>query len=68
MEIEVKADSDIIDTPLRKLHFPAGAIIGAVVHKDAYEIPTGDSRLQAGDRVVVFALPEALAKTERFFE
>ncbi len=68
MEIEVKADSEIIDTPLRKLHFPAGAIIGAVVHGDAYQIPTGECRLQAGDRVVVFALPGALAKTERFFE
>ncbi len=68
MEIEVKADSQIVNTPLRTLHFPTGAIIGAIVHGETYEIPTGESLLQAGDRVVVFALPGALAKTERFFE
>jgi trk/ktr system potassium uptake protein len=68
MEILVKADSNIVGIPLNKLHFPEGAIIGAVVRGDTYEIPTGDCQLQAGDRVVVFALPGALAKTEKFFE
>ncbi|PNU18705.1 Trk system potassium transporter TrkA [Geothermobacter hydrogeniphilus] len=67
LELEVKADSQVINTPLRNLHFPAGAIIGAIVHDRTYEIPTGESRLQAGDRVVIFAMPEALAKVETFF-
>jgi trk system potassium uptake protein TrkA len=68
LEIQVKQASSILDIPLRKLNFPQGAIIGAIVHGETYEIPTGESRLRAGDRVVVFALPEALAKVERFFE
>jgi Trk K+ transport system NAD-binding subunit len=55
-------------SPLKDLDFPEGAIIGAVVHKDTYEIPTGERRLREGDRVVVFALPGALSKIERFFE
>ncbi len=68
LEILVKKGSGIIGTPLKRLHFPHGAIIGAIVHQQTYEIPTGESRLQEGDRVVVFALPEALAKIERFFD
>ena len=68
LEIEVKEGSEIIGTPLRDLHFPRGAIIGAIVHEKSYEIPDGDNCLKKGDRVLVFALPEALAKVERFFE
>ncbi len=68
LEILVPSDSAIIGTPLKELRFPEGAIIGAIVHRDTYEIPSGESVLRAGDRVVVFALPGALTKVERFFE
>ncbi len=68
LEIKVKADSGILKTPLKKLHFPAGAIIGAIVRGDDYQIPTGESTFEASDRVVVFALPGALPKVERFFD
>jgi trk system potassium uptake protein TrkA len=68
LEIEIKTGSQILDTPLKDLHFPHGAIIGAIVHQQGYEIPDGENRLKIGDRVLVFALPEALAKVERFFE
>jgi trk system potassium uptake protein TrkA len=68
MEILVKKGSALIDKPLRTLDFPTGAIIGAIVHRNSYEIADGDSRLHEGDRALVFALPEALGKVERFFE
>jgi trk system potassium uptake protein TrkA len=68
LEIEVKAGRQVIGKKLKTLHFPQGAIIGAIVRGQNYEIPTGDSTLEAGDRVVIFALPGALAKVERFFE
>lgn len=68
LELQVKPYSRLLGVPLKDLHFPRGAIIGAIVHSDTYEIPTGDSTLKAGDRVVVFALPGALSKVERFFE
>ena len=57
----------MLDIPLKDLHFPRGAIIGVIVRGNKYEIPTGDSKLAEGDRVVVFTLPEALQKVERFF-
>ena len=68
LEIEVKQGSGIENKALQDLHFPAGAIIGAIVRGTTYEIPSGESRLKEGDRVVIFALPGALAKVERFFE
>ncbi|MDW7645029.1 MAG: Trk system potassium transporter TrkA [Desulfuromonadales bacterium] len=68
LEIEVKHGSGIENKTLQDLHFPTGAIIGAIVRGTTYEIPSGESRLKEGDRVVIFALPGALAKVERFFE
>ncbi|MCF6267958.1 MAG: Trk system potassium transporter TrkA [Desulfuromusa sp.] len=67
LELEISKDSGLLATPLGGLHFPRGAIIGAIVRGGNYEIPTGESMLEAGDRVVVFTLPEALQKVERFF-
>jgi len=68
LEIQVTPDSSIINRQLKDLHFPADAIIGAIVHGSEYEIPTGESQIEANDRVVIFALPGAFAKVERFFE
>jgi trk system potassium uptake protein TrkA len=67
LEIEIKAETGILNIPLKELHFPRGAIIGAIVRGEDYEIPTGESRLAAGDRVVIFTLPGSLPKVERFF-
>ncbi|WP_029911321.1 Trk system potassium transporter TrkA [Pelobacter seleniigenes] len=67
LELEIKKDSGLHGRTLQELHFPRGAIIGAIVRGDKYDIPTGDSTLEAGDRVVIFTLPEALQKVERFF-
>lgn len=68
LEILVKQGSALVDRPLRDLAFPAGAIIGAIVHRSSYEIADGNSRLREGDRALVFALPEALGPVESFFE
>ena len=68
LEFEVKQGSNFINTALKNLQFPADAIIGAIVHGSSHEIATGESQLQAGDRVVVFTLPESLNKVEKFFE
>ncbi|MBE0596821.1 MAG: NAD-binding protein [Desulfuromonadales bacterium] len=67
LELQVRPGIAALGLPLKDLHFPAGAIIGAIVRAQTYEIPTGDSRLEAGDRVVVFSLPGSLTKVERFF-
>lgn len=67
LELEIKEDSAVNGRALHTLNFPRGALIGAIVRDGAYEIPTGGSVLKAGDHVVIFTLPEALQKVERFF-
>lgn len=67
LELEISKESGLLAKPLNALHFPRGAIIGAIVRGNKYEIPTGESILEEGDRVVVFTLPEAVKKVERFF-
>src|SRR6056297_95913 len=67
LEIDISHSSGLFDQPLSELHFPRGAIIGMIIRGQHYEIPTGTSVLKKGDRVIVFALPDAVAKVERFF-
>lgn len=67
LELQVSSGSSMLDRPLSELDFPVGAIIGAIVREGVYQIPDGTCTLQSGDRVVVFALPEAVGKVERFF-
>ncbi|AMV73529.1 Trk system potassium transporter TrkA [Desulfuromonas carbonis] len=67
LELQVKAGSGVIGIPLKDLQFPPGAILGAIVHDASYEIPTGETLLRSGDRIVVFALSGSVAKVEKFF-
>ena len=66
-EFVVKPDSQIIKKPIRKLKFPDGAIIGGIVRNDESHIAIGNFNIKAGDKVVVFSLPSAVHKVDRFF-
>ncbi|WCL81622.1 Trk system potassium transporter TrkA [Saprospira sp. CCB-QB6] len=68
LEFEVKAKSKITRFPIRKLGFPEGAIIGGVLRGSQSYTPLGDFKIEEGDRVVVFTLPDAIRKVERFFK
>ncbi len=67
VEITPRPGSKITRKPLKQLHFPKNAIVGAVQREDRVLIPSGDTQIQPGDRVVVFSLPHALAETEKLF-
>ena len=60
--------SKIVGKPLKKIKFPAGAIVSMVVHKDETIVPRGDHVINEGDRVVVFSLPSAVKDVERMFK
>lgn len=53
--------------PIKELHFPSTAIIGGVIRGEDSLLPDGDFQLQVGDKVVVFTLPESIAKLEKIF-
>ncbi len=65
IEAEALSTSDIVNVPLSRIKFPKGALIGAVVRGDDIIIPRGDTRIQAGDRLIIFALHKAIPKLEK---
>jgi trk system potassium uptake protein len=66
-EFLVKAGSPITKKPIQKVKFPQAAIIGGIIRGNEGIIATGDLQIQAGDKVVVFTLPEAFDPVDRMF-
>jgi trk system potassium uptake protein TrkA len=67
IEMEVAGDSPACKAPLKELQFPEHALVGAIVRDGAMRIPNGDSQCQAGDTVLLFALPDAIERIEKLF-
>jgi len=56
--------SDIVNTPLSEVKFPAGAILGAIVRNGEIIIPRGDTIVRAHDRLIIFALQDVCNQLE----
>jgi trk system potassium uptake protein TrkA len=67
LEFIVKPNSKITKAELRDINFPKDAVIGGVIRDRSSFIATGSTKIIPQDRVVVFALPSALQKVDRFF-
>ncbi len=67
LEVVLPDDSNVLGKSLKELEVPTGAIIGVIVRGEEVVIPSGDDHLEPNDHVVIFALPEAIARVERFF-
>ncbi len=59
LEFIVRPNSPATREAIKDLDFPDDAIIGGVVRGDKVFIAVGETRIEAYDRVVVFALPQA---------
>jgi trk system potassium uptake protein TrkA len=53
--------------PLAEVKFPTGSLIGAIIRGQQVIIPRGTDAIHLADRVIVFALPEAVHKLEEIF-
>ena len=60
LEYRLEPGSALIERALIDLELPAGSLIVAVRRKDTFFIPRGDTRLAAGDKVVVMGTPDAM--------
>jgi len=58
--------SNIVGKPLRKISFPKGALLASIITKQEIIIPSGDSVVNPGDRVIIFAKRQAVSKIEKF--
>ena len=61
-------ESVITKRPLKDMGFPSNAIIGGLIRGNDAFIAVGDTQIQAYDRVVVFALPQAVREVDKFFK
>ena len=67
IEAEALETSSLVGSPLRQSRMPTGVIVGALVRGESIVIPRGDTVIQVGDRVIMFALAEAVRQVEKMF-
>lgn len=67
LEFIVKPNSPATKSKIKDLEFPKDAIIGGIVRGDKAFIAVGSMEINAYDRVVVFALPNAISRLGKIF-
>lgn len=67
IEAEALETSSLVGKPLESLDLPNGIRIGAVFRNGKVILPAGDTRIQAHDRVVIFALASRVRQVEQMF-
>jgi len=67
IEAEALETSPMVGMPLREANLPDGLVIGAIVRDDEVINPRGNTIVNAGDRVVVFAAADVITQVEKMF-
>lgn len=65
MEAEALETSDIVGKPLRNSSLPKGSLIIGIIREGHVLIPSGESVIEPGDRIIIFAKRQVVAKIER---
>jgi trk system potassium uptake protein TrkA len=65
MEMVVGPDAPAAGHELRELDVPEHGLFGAIIRGDRVITPRGSDVIRAGDRVIVFAFPDAVDEFER---
>ena len=68
LEYTAAPDSKITKGTLKEIDFPANAIIGGIIRGGESFIAVGHTRIEAYDRVAVFALPDAVKDVDKMFK
>lgn len=67
LEFDVAKKARITKKKLKEIKLPEKMIIGGVIRGDSVFIAKGESQIIEGDKVVIFALPEAIEKISKYF-
>jgi trk system potassium uptake protein TrkA len=67
LEVVLSDRNEWVGHAIRDLKMPKESILAAVQREDSVHVPTGDFTLEAGDRIVVFALPRAVSRLSALF-
>ncbi len=65
MEAMALETSDIVGKPIKKISFPKGALITGIIRNDNVIIPSGESVIEPGDRIIIFSRRQAIPKIEK---
>ena len=68
LEYTAAPDSGITKAALKDIDFPENAIIGGVIRGGDSFIAIGSTRIEAYDRVAVFALSESVKAVDKLFK
>ena len=65
MEAVALETSDIVGKPIKRISIPKGALITGIIRNDDVIIPSGESIIQPGDRIIIFSRREDIPKIEK---
>jgi trk system potassium uptake protein TrkA len=65
LEYRLDPSSALLAAPLGQLHLPRGSLIVAVKRGGNIFVPRGQTRFEAGDKVIFMGTPEAMRQVER---
>jgi trk system potassium uptake protein len=68
VELVARPGSKVTTKLVRELDFPLDAQMGGITRGNQGYIVTGDTQILEGDKVVLFALPSAIKKIDKFFK
>ena len=67
LEFRVKENSAVTKKLVKNINLTKNAVFGGVIRNGIAHMTFGDFQILAGDKAVVFCLPEALHKVEKLF-
>ena len=65
IEAVALASSTITKGPLKDISFPKGTLLVCITRQEEIIIPSGQSTVQPGDRIILFAVQDAVKKLEK---
>jgi trk system potassium uptake protein len=65
MEALALETSDIVGKPLKNISFPKGTLVTGIIRGDNITIPSGESVIEPGDRIIIFAQRSAISRVEK---
>jgi trk system potassium uptake protein TrkA len=65
LEVVALESSRIVSKPLAQVAFPKGAMVAGIIREEKIIIPTGESVIEPGDRVIIFAKRAAIDGIEK---
>ncbi len=65
LEAEALETAQVVGKPLKDFKFPKGALLGCIIRGEDVMIPSGESVVHPGDRIIIIARREAVAQVEK---